>query len=397
MPILFIAVIVIMGSFAMLLPGIMFVLANMGVSTAMSTPVLAVYSLAQFLLGPQWGRLSDRVGRKKTLYSALFLGGSAYLGMAMSSGSLYALFVTMAFAGGCAGALAVVFASVADMTSAKNRTRGMGVIGAAIGLSFVIGTAVGGSMAGETAETATIVGPTIGSSLACFTGALLVFFFFKETHKENARALGGPQMDKAVKQNRLAAFYKIARHPSLLKLCFLILVFTSCVALMEPIIPKYVFVHFSWGPQEMRNVFIFVGCVLVLVQGGLVGPLARRFGETKLARAGLCFMAAGLALLGFVPDQAVLYAALTFTSVGTAFFSASSLSLASHEADVHEKGAVLGVAQSMQALGRSLGPLMAGLLFDVHVGLPFWTGMTTILVLLIVFQRLMHQFQADAQ
>lgn len=395
MPVLFFVVIVIMGSFAMLLPAIIYVLGNMGVSTGLSTPVIAAYSLAQFLAGPQWGRLSDRLGRKKVLSTALFLGSLSYLAMAFFSSSLLTLVACMACAGFCAGALAVVFAAVADMTSQKNRTKGMGMIGAAIGLSFVLGTAVGGSISGATAETASIVSPAVVSAVLCAMGCLMVLAFFTETHALEIRPAEAGRNEQSPQPGRFAAFQKVAKHPSLLKLCFLVLAFTFCLSLMEPVVPKYILVHFGWGPLEMRNLFIFIGCVLILVQGGLIGPLARRFGEQNLVRAGLALMGAGLFLMAVLPVPTVLYIALMLTSVGTALFNASSLSLASHEADNHERGAVMGVAQSMQALGRSFGPLVTGVMFDVDAALPFWVGCAIVVGLLIVFQRLTRQFHRD--
>lgn len=390
MPVLFASVLVIMGSFAMLLPAIMYVLGNMGLSNSLSTPIIAAYSLAQFLAGPQWGRLSDRLGRKKVLATALFMGALSYTAMAVFAGSTIALFLTMVCAGLCAGSLAVVFATVSDITTPENRTKGMGVIGAAIGLSFVVGTAIGGSIAGDSAGSASMFGPASAAALVCFLGSAMVVFLMKETRQANT-ADRTAEGDSA---SRIAAFQKIARHPVLLKLCFLILAFTFCLALMEPLVPKYILVHFDWGPIEMRNIFIYIGVTLVIVQGTLVGPLANRFGEVMLVRVGLGLMGGGLIILAVLPEPLFLVIALTLTSVGTALFNASALSLASHQAQDNERGAVMGVAQSMQALGRSFGPLVTGLLFDVNVGLPFMTGAAVVIVLLLSFQRLTHRFRA---
>lgn len=390
MPVLFASVLVIMGSFAILLPAIMYVLGNMGLSNSLSTPIIAAYSLAQFLAGPQWGRLSDRLGRKKVLATALFMGALSYTVMAVFAGSTIALFLTMVCAGLCAGSLAVVFATVSDITTPENRTKGMGVIGAAIGLSFVVGTAIGGSIAGDSAGSASMFGPASAAALVCFLGSVMVVFLMKETRQANT-ADRTAEGDSA---SRIAAFQKIARHPVLLKLCFLILAFTFCLALMEPLVPKYILVHFDWGPIEMRNIFIYIGVTLVIVQGTLVGPLANRFGEVVLVRAGLGLMGAGLIILAALPEPLFLVIALTLTSVGTALFNASALSLASHQAQDNERGAVMGVAQSMQALGRSFGPLVTGLLFDLNVGLPFMTGAAVVIVLLLSFQRLTHRFRA---
>lgn len=378
MPILFAAVLVIMGSFAMLLPAVMFVLANMGLSNSLSTPIIAVYSLAQFLAGPQWGRLSDKHGRKPVLCFALAGGGLSYGLMAYFSDQQLALFVCMAMAGFCAGSLAVVFAAVSDLTTAENRTKGMGIIGAGIGLSFVVGTAIGGSISGKTAATATMNGPASAASIACFLGVLLVIFFMRETRGVASSS------NESMQAGRMAAFRKVAQHPSLLRLCLLIFAFTFCLALMEPIVPKYINIHFGWGPIEMRNVFIYIGIILVVVQGGLVGPIAKKLGELTVTRIGLAMMGGGLLLLAVWPQPIALGIALASTSIGTALFNASALSLASHEAHEDEKGAVLGVAQSMQALGRSIGPTITGLLFDLNTALPFSLGALIVLGMLIM-------------
>ena len=396
MPILFGSVFIIMGSFAMLLPSILYVLGNMGISPSYSTPILAAYSLAQFFGGPQWGRLSDQIGRRKVLYSAMFMASLAYLVMSLFANNVVILFITMVWAGVCAGALAVIVAAVADLTTKNTRTKGMGLVGASIGMAFVCGTALGGSIAGKTAATATIVAPATASALACLLGALVVFFFFKESRKPGADAAKGDKGEASpLVGGRLDAFRKIARHPALLKLCFLVLAFTFCLALLEPVMPIYVKDQFSWGPPELRNVFIFVGVILVVVQGGLVGPLAARLGERKLVLIGLILMAVGLLMLGLLPSRAFLYVSLLFTFVGTALFNASSMSLASHEAEEHEKGAILGVVQSMQALGRSFGPLVAGLMYDFHYAMPFLTGGILVVLLLFMFVRLTRQFHPD--
>ena len=386
MPVLFFTVLVIMGSFAMLLPAIMYVLENLGLSNSYSTPIIAIYSLAQFIAGPQWGRLSDRLGRKPVLAVALVGGTVAYGTMAFLSGTVLALFSSMAMAGFCAGSLAVVFAAVSDITTEENRTKGMGVIGAGIGLSFVVGTAIGGSMSGSSAADASITWPAFGAAMACFAGVLLVLTVMKET-----KDLSPPRANEEAKvAGRLDAFRAVGRHPVLFQLCLLIFGFTLCLALMEPMIPRYINVHFNWGPIEMRNIFIFIGAVLVVVQGAMVGPLAKRFGEVMITRTGLTLMGIGLFVLAAIPQPEYMAAALVCTSIGTALFNASALSLASRKAHEHERGAVLGVAQSMQALGRSVGPLVTGAMFDFNMALPFYAGaglVTLMLVSLSVITR----------
>lgn len=387
MPILFAAVLVIMGSFAMLLPSIIYVLSNMGLSSGLSTPILAVYSFAQFISGPRWGRLSDRIGRKKTLLIALTGSTVSYGIMAGFAGNIGVLFVTMMFAGAFAGALAVVFASVSDITLAENRTKGMGIIGAGIGLAFIVGTAIGGSISGGSAETANLVGPAGAASIASAIGFLLLLFLMKETLT--------PEMleanSKAGHVGQQTPFQQLKGNRPLVKLSALIFGFTFCLALMEPLIPKYIQYHFDWGPKEMRNIFLYVGVILVVVQGGVVGRLARRWGEQVIAKIGLFFMGAGLLGLALFPAPIYMLVSLTLTSVGAAFFNAATLSLASLLSGDAVKGATMGVAQSMQALGRSFGPLIAGALFDIQTDMPFWAASIIVFILLLTFMGHMRR------
>ena len=381
MPILFVAVLVIMGSFAMLLPSIIYVLSNMGLSSGLSTPILAVYSFAQFIAGPRWGRLSDKIGRKKTLAITLIGSAVSYGVMAGFADSIGFLFGAMMFAGVFAGGLAVVFASVSDITSNHNRTQGMGVIGAGIGLAFIIGTAIGGSISGSSAETASLVGPAGGASIASALGFVLLLLFMKET-------LPTDVLETSTKGNRgdhEAPFQQLRGNLPLVKLSALIFGFTFCLALMEPLIPKYIEFYFDWGPKEMRNIFLYVGVILVVVQGGLVGRLARRWGERVVARNGLVLMGTGLLGLALFPQANYMLLSLALTSVGAAFFNAATMSLASQLAGDNQKGTTMGVAQSMQSLGRSFGPLIAGVLFDVRSDVPFWVASIIVFILLGVF------------
>ncbi len=381
MPTLFAAVLVIMGSFAMLLPSIIYVLSNMGLSSSLSTLILAAYSMAQFLAGPRWGRLSDLIGRKQALLYALTGSAVSYGLMAAFADSVWALFITMTLAGVYAGALAVVFAAVSDITTTENRTKGMGVIGAGIGLAFVLGTAVGGSISGGSAETASLVGPAGAASIAAALGLLFLYWRMTETLSPEIREANASVSDTPAP----TLLSRLQNNGHLAKLSLLIFFFTLCLAMMEPLIPPYVRYHFDWGPKEMRNIFLYVGVILILVQGGLVGRLARKWGEQKLAKLGLVFMMIGLLGLALFPEVMPMMASLTFTSIGGAFFSAATLSLASLLSDKEVRGATMGVAQSMQALGRSFGPLVAGVLFDIRTDIPFWTASIVVFILLITF------------
>lgn len=376
MPVLFLVIFVVMGSFALLLPSIMFVLQNMGASEAMATPILASYGFAQFLSGPIWGRLSDRVGRKPVLVGSLVLASLAYAFIAFGADSVLKLHLGLVFTGLCAGNSAVLYAAVTDLTGQEGRAKGMGIIGAGIGLAFTVGPAIGAVLGGRSADVATIAAPAQLSMVACLIGALAVFVLFKESMgRDSAPATKGV--------GRIQAMFRVARQPLLLQLSFVMCFFTFGLAMMESIMSYLMNDKHGWGPRDLGIMFAYFGLILIVVQGGLVGRLTTRFGEMVLAKTGIVFMAIGLGAIAYSPISAGVFFGLTFVSVGTAIFNTSVLSIASKGSGSTERGLVMGVFQSMQALGRSIGPILTGLLYGVFHELPFVVSIAIMAVLVI--------------
>ncbi len=387
MPVLFSSIFLVMASFAVLLPSVMYVLENMGVEKALATMVLAGYSVAQFITGPMWGRLSDDKGRKPILMLSLFMAGCSYGLLAVFSDSVFGVFIGYACAGLCAGNSAVVYAAVTDLTTAENRTKGMGMMGAGIGLAFMIGPAVGAIVSGKTAAMAGLAVPATISVCLCLLGMVLVGVFFKES-------ISPTEGGGAVRMGRVKALVQITRRPVLFQMCLMMFVFTFALAMMEPILPYLTNERHGWGPREMGYVFTYVGLIMVIVQGGLIKRLSARFGEQKLAKAGLFFMAVGLLCLVLLHSLPGLFLGLTFTSISGGLFNTSMLTLASHRSSGGERGLVMGVFQSMQALGRSSGPMIAGALFQLKSELPLFVGavfMITSLFWLMGLYRLMQR------
>ncbi|TNE61263.1 MAG: MFS transporter [Alphaproteobacteria bacterium] len=367
MPALFLSIFLVMGSFAILLPSVMYVLANMGVSPSMSTPVLAGYSVAQFLAGPFWGRISDRHGRRPVLLVTLFGCAASYLAMALFAHSVVGVFTCFAVAGLFSGNSAVVYAAVTDLTGRENRARGMGFMGAGIGLAFTLGPALGAWLGGDHVADATLHAPALASAAASAIGLLVVGLSFRESLDRS-----GEQPDGTV--GRIDAFRRIGTSPALTQMALMMLIFTIALAMMEPIMPLLTRDRFGWGPREMGQVFAYIGFVLVLVQGGLVGRLVKRFGEQALVRAGLVSMLFGLLALTFDTQKAGIFIGLTLTSIGGALFNTAMLALASHRATSGDRGLVMGAFQSMQSLGRSAGPLVTGYFYQIMHTLPLLAG-----------------------
>ncbi len=375
MPILFLVVFVVMAGFALLLPSIMFVLENLGASQAEATPILASYSLSQFVIGPVWGRLSDWFGRRPILIITLLGASVCYVFLATIADTPAMVLLGLTLVGIFSGNTSVVMAAVSDLTTPENRAKGMGLMGAGIGLAFTIGPAVGGYVGGGDAQTATILMPSAIAAGLLLIGTLVVALRFGESHDDKSEGEG--------RISRLEAFGRIRTRPILLQICLLMLMFTVPLSMMESVLSYFMETRYEWGPPDMGKLFLVIGLVLMIVQGGLIGRLTQRFGEISLARAGVFFMGTGLFLVLLVPTASLVFPGIALTSVGTALFNTSMSALASHRAKPTERGAVMGVFQSMQSLGRSTGPLAAGLLNQQLNGLPLLAGGLIMLLVLV--------------
>ncbi|MBL4838122.1 MAG: MFS transporter [Kordiimonadaceae bacterium] len=394
MAILFCVVFSVMAAFAMLLPSFLFFLENLGASKAAATQVLACYSLSQFVAGPILGRLSDRVGRRPVILTGLAGAILCYGNLAFNADSVAEVLFSLIGAGLCSGIVAVSFAAVADITAPSARSKGLGMIGASIGLAFTAGPAFGAYLASEQAALAVI---TTAAKASCL---VLVFGFIVGTRLKHGKkalaslatkALEKPTQEKtgdntistkpsvaSVGQRgvvgKIRSMGLMAQRPIIGVLCVLMFLFTISLAMMEPVTPYLVHDRYGWGPKDMGALFAYAGLLVVLVQGKLIGPLTRRFGEKTLMRTGIVFMATGLLCMMITPVSGGMWLGFTFTSIGGAMFNTSLLALTSQKAAGSERGLVLGMVQSMQALARTFGPLVAGFLYQQVSILPLAMG-----------------------
>lgn len=377
MRVLFFIILLDIAGFGILLPSVMFVLQNMGAGPGYATLIVAMYSIGQFIAGPLWGQLSDRIGRKPVLLISMSGAFFAYLLMIIAK-TPEMILISRLLAGLMAGNIATAYAAVADLTPPDNRAKGMGVLGAAFGLGFVIGPAIGGFLGGATPETATIYYPSIASAVMVGLAMLATMFFFKETLSKEHRE----ELKSQPKVGRIGGLKKVILHPVLMRFCIFIFMVSLTAAFMEPVLPLLVGKRYGWGPLNMGYVFIIVGLVIATVQGGLVGRLAKSFGEKNMVKIALSLLIIGLLIIIYTPYSYGVVLGLCCTGVGTTLFTTAISALASHRAKPTEKGLVMGVVQSMQAFGRSVGPLFAGSLFAYWEGLPYLAGVILMVVAL---------------
>ena len=318
--------------------------------------LMAIYSIMQFGFSPFWGSLSDRFGRRSILLTTI-LGTALALTATASAKSLLTLFVARGLAGIFAANISTAGAYIADVTPPEDRAKGMGIIGASFGLGFLFGPFIGGSLA------------PYGYPVPIFTAAALgvLNFFFalavlkepkiaSEIRKEHRRKFSWNLMKDSLSDPRTAL-------P--ITLFFLA---TLGMTQLEVTFGFYVLTKFGLGARDAGFLLGGMGIVAVLVQGGLIGRLAKKYGEFRLATAGL-FIAAIALVLAPLPSSAHWFATtLALLAVGTGIVNPSLSSTVSKAAHEHKRGEVMGVYQSAGSFARIIGPLIAGFVYD-HIGI----------------------------
>jgi DHA1 family tetracycline resistance protein-like MFS transporter len=357
LPIVYLTVFIDLLGFGIILPSLPYVAERYGANGLWVGAVMSAYSIAQFISSPLLGRLSDRIGRRPVLL--LSLAGSA-ISFVLSglAGSLGFLLFARALAGGFGGSIAAAQAVVADVTRPEERSKYMGMLGASIGVGFVVGPAIGAFFADY--------GFAVASYIAA--GLAAVNFVAAVARLPETRPAVG-----AVARPRLSvrAFSSALKHPSMGVILFAMLFFTFGFVSMESTFALLAQAHFGFGPEKLGYFFTYIGVIMVVVQGGLIGPITRRFGDRNVGLAGT-----GLALVGFLslPDVGShgAFVSAALLAAGQAFVGPTLSALLSKHAYADEQGGVLGMGQSMQAIARAFGPIAAGALFDVNVHLPYW-------------------------
>ncbi|WP_374440895.1 MFS transporter [Stella sp.] len=371
MPVLFLIVFVDLVGFGIVIPLLPFYAEHFGAGPELVTMVMASYSLAQLVTAPLWGRLSDRIGRRSVLMASMAGSVVAYLLLAWAP-SLAVLFLARIAAGAMAGNIAAAQAYIADVTPPERRAQGMGLIGAAFGLGFILGPAIGGVLAGHDPQDVDFLAPALaaaGLSAIAFAGATLVL---RESLDRTVPP--APRLSRLVAIRRVLGGGGVAR--------FILIGFATIAVFagMETTFALWSSRTFGWGPAQNGYLFAFVGIIGAVLQGGAIGPLTRRFGEARLLAAGLVLIAAGLAGIAATTTVAMLFAASALLGIGFGMANPSLASLVSRGAGPGDQGMVLGVNQSAGSLARVLGPLAAGVAF-AHLGksAPFLLGAVVIL------------------
>ncbi|CAN5546878.1 tetracycline resistance MFS efflux pump [soil metagenome] len=314
--------------------------------------LFTAFSAAQFVCAPLLGRLSDRVGRKPVIVISL-LGTAVGSFVCGAAGTLWLLFVGRILDGASGASLSVAQAAVGDMATPAERPRLMGLLGAAFGVGFVIGPAIGGL--------ATLGGPHVPFYVAgaiALINAVAAMVRLPETRVEVASERAVPA--------RL--FSRSAINPALRQLAVVGFVTTMAFTAFESTFGLLGRHRFGFGERGSAFVFLGVGVVLVAIQGGLYGRLAARFGIHALYASGVAVLIVGLSTVSFATVWPTLLIACALLAVGQGIASPSITSLVSEIAPPARRGEAMGYQQSSYSIGRIVGPPAAGWMFD-HAGI----------------------------
>lgn len=348
--------------FGMVLPLLPFYAQEFGAGPFGVTLLFASFSLAQFVFAPLWGRLSDRVGRRPVLLVSI-AGAVAAYGLFAFARSFTILLIARTASGIAAANYSIGQAYVADVTPPEERAKGMGMLGAAFGLGFVLGPVLGG-LAGKLGYAAV---PAAAGVLALVNLGLALFLLPESLPAERRAKIESGRWAGTDDVRRAAGNRPVA---GLMILFFLVIL---AFASMESTIGLFVEKRYGFGFFETAMLFTFLGVVMVLIQGGLLGRLAKRFGERRLMVAGIACMTVGLFLLPLGKLVVLLGVTTALLAVGMGLHNPSTLSLISRLTAEHKQGGTLGVTRSLGALARGVGPLWGGWAFGaLGPAWPFW-------------------------
>jgi multidrug resistance protein len=316
------------------------------------------FSAMQFIFAPIWGRLSDRIGRRPVILLGLFGSFGAYLLFGLAH-SLAVLFISRIFAGIAAANIPTAQAFIADTTTPENRAKGMGLIGAAFGLGFIFGPAIGGFLSRWGYAVPALFASAL--SLANFVAA---WFLLPESRRPGDVRAGvfGPSRIETLKRALVRPHL-----PVLLAVYFVVI---AAFSGFETTFALFTEQRFRFTARTIGYSFAFVGILLAFIQGGLVGRATRRFGERNLVSFAILALAIGLALIPLARSVAALYVALGVLAIGMGFNGPSILSLISRLSHEDDQGGIMGVSQSLASLARIAGPAWGGLTFD-RLGIEF--------------------------
>lgn len=336
--------------------------------------LLAVYPAFQFALGPVWGRLSDRIGRRPVILMTI-AGTAGALAMLGLADSLPWLFAARIFGGVFGANISVATAYITDVTGEKERTRWMGLVGASFGVGFVLGPAIGGALA-PNLDGSWPAEAVFGSAVAGFVEpfgfgipVLVACALAVANGLFAARALSEPPRHAALERGQ--SRFEVLRDPRVARLCAINLVYSLAVTQLESIFAYFMIDRFGFQALQVAFILVGMGVLMATVQGGAIRPLVARFGERRIALTGFGAMALAFGAVPYAGGVAATLVPLAISAVGRGIGQPPMMGLVSLATTESNRGAVMGTFQSAASLARVFGPAVAGAVYALDSAGPF--------------------------
>lgn len=331
--------------------------------------ISSFFSILQFIFAPFWGAISDRRGRRGVLLLTISGTALGYL-IWVVSGSFWLFLVSRIVSGAFSGNLSVATAAVADVTTREERSRAMGIVGAAFGLGLVTGPTIGGLTSqlnllnAHPGLTRFGINPfSVPAAIAfvmCLINLLWVYARFKESLSDQARA----EAREPRLRNPLKAILSL-ENPAIRRTNIVAFVYSIAFVAMETTLTFLAFERFDYKARQNTGLLAFLGVCSIITQGYIVRKLLKSMHEIPVLTSGLLVSAIGLLCIGLVPTSFVplLYIGVGLLAAGSGLVNPSTTGLISLYATASEQGRVLGIFRSLGSLTRAFTPLLAGIIF----------------------------------
>jgi DHA1 family multidrug resistance protein-like MFS transporter len=361
---------VVMLGYGMVMPIMPFYIEHFGAGGTELGWLMSTYSLMQLVSAPLWGILSDRYGRKPIL-SVGVLGYAVTLFMFGLAKSFAMLFIARSLSGILSSAtMPTAMAYIGDNTPQEEKSKGMGQLGAMVGVGVILGPLMGGLLSTDSLSLPFF----IGSGLA-FLALLLVIFLLPESHV--SKSDNGKQASPTRE-----IYLRILLSPAGI-LLLLIFIMSFGMTNFQGMIGLYVVDKLAFDTTQVGTIWMLMGGILILAQGGLVGPLTKKFGDLNLIKVGLLGGSIGFVLVALAMNYITVMLALGFFILSLALIGPALNSYISNFAG-ESQGTVMGLNSAMTSLGRVVGPLWGGTIYDINIEYPFYSGAVTLLLGLMV-------------
>ena len=358
----------VMVGFGIVIPIMPFFIGELGGGAFILGLYMSAYSIMQFFFAPFWGRLSDRIGRRPVLLIGLSGYGITFLLYGLAENIPYLIIIRAVSGMISSAAFPTAMAYMADITEEKERSKNMGMLGAAAGLGMIFGPALGGWLGDFSLTLPFYVAGAMALAIVPFA-----FKFLPETLKEPVK-----------QQKKSLGLSPAVVHQPLFPFFVFNFILNFTMAMFEGTFTLFASERVGYGTVEMGLIFMLIGVVGVIVQGMLIGKLVKQFGDAFIAKFGVIFCGLGFLWIIWAPNALLLVLGTIIFMVGSSLMTPTISSLVSKQSNAGH-GASLGVFQSFGSLGRIFGPVVGGGIYEFSMDAPYILGAISLFVVLLIY------------